>query len=109
MRFNKTRKNKILELNNILNNSNTRRNTRDNIKNNICTQYTDGFRRRMTDKITLISYNPTNKEIQHLKKIEQSLPSYSSITDKEINEFVINSHKYHKEYIESVKNHTNIF
>jgi hypothetical protein len=96
MKFNKTRKNKNRYNQNINN-------------NNKCIVHNEGFKSRVTNTITLTPYKPTDEQLNRFKILEQMIPDLKETTEKDIDNFILNTHKYHNDYLESVKNNTNIY
>jgi hypothetical protein len=103
----KTRKNKNFVLqNNVLQNIVLQNS--DTHNHDDCIKYSEGFRRRMTDDITLVSYTPPPEELARINEISKKLikPRNPQL-DKECQEYIKNYPKYRAEYLESVKNGTN--
>jgi hypothetical protein len=70
-----------------------------------CREYSEGFKRRMTDDITFVPYNPEPDELKRINDKFDRLNKYlNPPTD---NNFVENFSKRRAEYLESVKNGTN--
>ena len=94
----------------------TRKNLRDKISNkkNQCNTYSEGFIRRMTDDITFVKYIGPQKEhdriTEKFKKLKEQLGyKNNESTEDKIDNFIENFDKRHNEYLESVKNGTNIY
>ena len=88
MRFNRARKNKHKNL------------------NTTGCEFSEGFIRRMSAPLSLTPYTPTPEQAQRFDMLAKE---HFSPQTKEIEEFLMNSARYHAEYLESVKNGTNIF
>jgi hypothetical protein len=104
----KTRKNK--------NNQNQNQN-QNNVMQNLdshnhddCIKYSEGFRRRMTDDITFVPYIPSPEELARInEQINKLKKTPNPQLDKESQKYIENYPKYRAEYLESVKNGTNIY
>jgi hypothetical protein len=87
--------------------------TRKNIKSDSikpvlekrCREYSEGFKRRMTDDIQFVPYNPPPDELKRINEKLENLKKYLEPETRE--EFFENYSKRRAEYLESVKNGTN--
>ena len=92
MKFNKTRKN-------------TKSPLREPVLEKRCREYSEGFKRRMTDDIQFVKYNPPPDELKRINEKLENLKKYLEPISRE--EFINGQSKRHAEYLESVKNGTN--
>lgn len=80
----------------------TRKNTKPKKQ---CREYSEGFKRRMTDDIQFVKYNPPPDELKRINEIQDRLKKYLEPLSRE--EFIESQSRRHAEYLESVKNGTN--